>query len=77
MKKSTPNFLAFRMFAVLNIEIMNTTKLFARMVRWRYWKQPQRVLEGVGQLTYTGFIFPKFRDYEYKHPFKRNRIAVN
>lgn len=56
---------------------MNTTKLFARMVRWRYWKQPQRVLEGVGQLTHTGFIFPKFRDYEYKHPFKRNRIAVN
>ena len=56
---------------------MNSEKTFARVVWWRYWKQPQRVLEGVGQLTHTGFIFPKFRDYEYKHAFKRNRIAVS
>ena len=56
---------------------MNTTKLFARMVCWRYWKQLQRVLEGVGQLTHAGFLFPKFRDYEYKHLQQRNRIEVS
>jgi hypothetical protein len=55
---------------------MNTTKLFARMVCWRYWKQLQRVLEGVGQLTHAGYLFPKFRDNEYKHLQQRNRIEV-
>lgn|GEM_PF-1676586 len=34
-------------------------------------------LKGVGQLTLAGFIFSKLSDYEYKHPFKRNRIKVN
>jgi len=33
-------------------------------------------LKGVGQLTRAGFIFPKLSDYECKHPFKRNRIAL-
>jgi hypothetical protein len=32
---------------------------------------------GVGHLTHSGFIFPKHKDYEYKHPFQRNRIEVN
>lgn len=27
----------------------------------------------VGQLSYTGFIFPKLQSYEYKQPFKRSR----
>ena len=34
-------------------------------------------LKGVGQLTHSGFIFPKLSDYEYNHPFQRNRIKVN
>jgi len=33
-------------------------------------------LKGVGQLTHSGFISLKLSDYEYQHPFKRNRIAV-
>ncbi|CAA9196054.1 hypothetical protein FLA105534_00947 [Flavobacterium bizetiae] len=45
LKKTRTNEVIFGIFAVLNIEIMNTTKIFARMVRWRYWKQLQRVLE--------------------------------
>ncbi|MCP2026721.1 hypothetical protein L1276_001865 [Flavobacterium sp. HSC-32F16] len=40
---------------------MITKKLFARVVCWRYWKQLQRFLEGVGQLTHAGFIFLKFK----------------
>jgi hypothetical protein len=67
----------FHMFAVLNFKIMNSKKFLARVVCWWYWKQPQRVLEGVGQLTHAGFIFPKFQDYEYKHPYQRNRIAIS
>jgi|GEM_PF-3207902 hypothetical protein len=56
---------------------MITKKLFARVVWWRYWKQPQRFLEGAGQLTHAGFIFPKIQDYEFKHPFERNRNAFS
>jgi|LakMenEpi03Aug12_release.lakeMendotaPanAssembly.Ray.scaffolds.fasta_scaffold3089604_1 hypothetical protein len=56
---------------------MNTKKIPARVVCWRYWKQPQRFLEGAGQLSYTGFFIPKIQDYEYKHFFERNRIEVN
>lgn len=37
----------------------------------------RNALKGVGQLIYAGFIFPKLSDYEYKHPFKRNRIKIN
>lgn len=37
----------------------------------------RNALKGVGQLTHVGFIFPKFSDYEYQHPFQRNRIEVN
>lgn len=48
---------------------MNTKNLLAHAVCWRYWKQLQRVFEGVGQLTRMGFIFPKLQIYEYKHPF--------
>ena len=56
---------------------MNTKKLFARAECWRYWKQLQRVFEGVGQLTRAGFIFPKLQNYEYQNPFQRNRIEVD
>ena len=27
------------------------------MVRWQYWKQLQRFLEGVGHLKHAGFTF--------------------
>ncbi|MBB4800527.1 hypothetical protein HNP37_000566 [Flavobacterium nitrogenifigens] len=37
---------------------MKTTKLLARAACWRYWKQLQRVFEGVGQLTRSGFLIP-------------------
>jgi hypothetical protein len=47
-------------------------KILARVVCWRYWKQPQRFLEGAGQLSHAGFFIPKIQDYEYKHPFKIN-----
>ncbi|MNX72216.1 hypothetical protein D3C86_1035650 [compost metagenome] len=56
---------------------MNSEKLLAHVVCWRYWKQLQRFLEGVGQLTHMGFIFPKLQDYEYQHPFKRSRSPAN
>lgn len=54
---------------------MNTTKLLARVVRWRYWKQLQRS-EMRRTANPRGFIFLKISDYEFKHPFERNRIAV-
>lgn len=54
---------------------MNTTKLLARVVRWRYWKQLQRS-EMRRTANPCGFIFLKISDYESKHPFERNRIAV-
>lgn len=56
---------------------MKTIKLFAHVVCWQYWKQLQRFLEDVGQLTHMGFIFPKFQDYEYKRPFTRNPTKIN
>ncbi|KOP37565.1 hypothetical protein, partial [Flavobacterium sp. VMW] len=54
------NFLLFfDIFGVLKFKIMNSAKLFARVVCWRYWKQLQRFLKCVGQLSHAGFIFPK------------------
>ncbi|WP_316251600.1 hypothetical protein [Flavobacterium johnsoniae] len=39
---------------------MNTTKLLARVVRWRYWKQ-LHALKCVGQLTHAGLYSLKFQ----------------
>lgn len=38
---------------------MNFTQTSARVVWWRYWKQPQTLIKALGHLTYAGFIFPK------------------
>lgn len=65
------------MFVIPKLRIMNSTKFFARVVCWRYWKQPHREFEGVGQLTHAGFVFPKTSNYDYKQPFKRNSIEIN
>lgn len=55
---------------------MNMKKLLARVVRWRYWKQLQRS-ERRRTANPDGFIFLKFSDYEYKHPFQRNRNSFS
>jgi hypothetical protein len=40
----------FDIFAVLKVKNMKSEKKFARVVWWRYWKQPQRSLNSVGHL---------------------------
>ena len=46
---------------------MTFKKDFARVVWWRYWKQPQTLFVALGHLNYTGFIIPKIQSYEYKN----------
>jgi hypothetical protein len=63
------------MFAVLNFQIM-ILKDFPAWYAGGIGNN-RNALKGVGQLIYAGFIFPKLSDYEYKHPFERNRIKIN
>jgi hypothetical protein len=51
-------------------------KSFARAKWWRYWKQLQR-LEQRRTPKMCGLHIPlNVQNYEYKHPFKRNRIEI-
>ena len=75
-KKITHSLFAFRMFAVLNFQTMNLIKLLPVWYAGGIGNNCN-ALKGVGQLTHAGFILPKLSDYEYKHPFQRNRIEVN
>lgn len=38
---------------------MITKKDFARLVWWRYWKQPQTLFTALGHLNRTGLYIPK------------------
>ncbi|XDZ53499.1 hypothetical protein FlaCF_0547 [Flavobacterium tructae] len=52
-------------------------KNFARAIWWRYWKQSQRFEQ---RRTPKVCGLPNFLtvlNYEYKHPFERNRIEVD
>lgn len=53
----------FRMFAVLNFQIM-TFKQNSPVWYGGGMRKHRNALKGVGHLTYTGFIFPKLSDYE-------------
>jgi saccharopine dehydrogenase-like NADP-dependent oxidoreductase len=56
---------------------MKTTKILARAACWRYWKQLQRVFEGVGQLTRSGFIFPKLQIMSTNNFSKETQLRLD
>jgi len=62
----------FTIFAVLNVKIMNSKKLLPVWYGGGIGNN-RNAFYGVGHLSYTGFIFPKRKNYEYQHPFERNR----
>ena len=66
----------FHMFAVLNVKNMNSIKLLPVWYGGGIGNNCN-ALKGVGQLTHAGFIFLKLSDYEYKHPYQRNRNKAN
>jgi hypothetical protein len=52
-------------------------KTFARAIWWRYWKHSQRLEQRRTPKMCGLLIFLTVLNYEYQHPFERDRIEID